>query len=74
MPDTTWRVVTTIPTTGFDAANRAVPGRNVTYQLPNGTAGTVFIPGSVTDQSSIKAIIQEDANRAAMLSTLTSES
>ena len=69
-----WRVVTTVPTTGFDPSGRAVPGRNVTYQLTNGTAGTVFIPGNVTDDTAIKAIIQEDADRAARLSTMTSDS
>lgn len=72
--DATWRVVTTVPTTGFDPSGRAVPGRNVTYQLTNGTAGTVFIPGNVTDTAAIKAIIQEDADRAARLSTMTSDS
>ena len=71
--DASWKVVTIVATTGFDASGKAVPGRNVTYALANGTTGTVFIPGNVTDPTAQKAIISADAQNTANLLGMTSD-
>lgn len=69
-----WKVVTTVPTTGFDISGKAVPGRNVTYQTSTGVTGTVFIPSTVTDTAAQKDMIGADAARATSLQNLTSSS
>ena len=69
-----WKVISTVPITGFDASNRPTAGNQVTYQLTSGATGNVFVPGNITDPAAMKQIIQEDADRTATLSTLTSSS
>lgn len=69
-----WKIVKQPEATGQDASGNFVRGRNVTYQLADGTTGTVFIPAANLTPDFVKAAVQDDAERTAAIAKLTSES
>lgn len=68
-----WRVINITPGQGADASGRFVNGKNVTYQLRSGQAGTVFVPDGSDTPEYVKAVIQSAAENLAALHNLTSE-
>jgi hypothetical protein len=69
-----WKVVSQQTGSGQDANGKFVQGRNVTYQLADGTSGTVFVPNTSYTVESVKSAIADDAGRVADVARLTSES
>lgn len=65
-----WKVVSVVDATGLDATGSYVKGRNVTYQLATGPAGTVFIPLSVFGTEAATAAITADAAKLYAVSQL----
>jgi hypothetical protein len=59
---------------GQDANGNFVRGRNITYQLADGTTGMVFVPNTSYTPDAVKAAITEDAAKVAGVAGLTSDS
>jgi hypothetical protein len=59
---------------GQDANGNFVRGRNITYQLTDGTTGMVFVANTAYTPDSVKAAIVADAEKVAGVAGLTSES
>lgn len=66
-----WRVIGIQDGTGPDAAGRFTTGRNVTYQLASGPAGTVFVPMASFTEEAVAAAINADAQTLHNVSNLT---
>jgi hypothetical protein len=69
-----WKVTRQVAGPGQDADGKFVQGRTITYQLADGTSGTVFVANTNYTVDSVKAAIAEDAGRVAGVAKLTSES
>lgn len=65
----TWKVINAAQTTGQDATGRYAPGWEVTYQIPSGHTGTVFVAGAVPNPDMVKAAVSAAATN---LSTVVS--
>lgn len=76
MPDNgpRWKVTQQQTASGQDANGNFVRGRNITYQLADGTTGSVFVANSNYTPDSVKAAIAADAEKVAAVAQLTSES
>lgn len=76
MPDNgpRWKVTGQQTASGQDTNGSFVRGRNITYQLADGTTGSVFVPNSSYTPEAVKAAIAADADKVAAVSMLTSES
>jgi hypothetical protein len=59
---------------GQDANGNFVRGRNITYQLDDGTTGMVFVANAAYTPDAVKAAIAADAEKVAGVAGLTSES
>lgn len=70
----TWKVTLQQQATGQDATGNYVRGRNVTWQLADGTTGTVFIPKNSYTADFVKQAIVDDVAQVASIGKLTSES
>lgn len=69
-----WKVVATIPQTGFDVSGKAGAGTLVTYQIiPQGSTGQVFIPAASVTPAGVKAIIQPLADNLGAIASLSSD-
>lgn len=68
-----WKVVSQVPTTGQDSNGQFVRGRNVNYQLADGTTGSVFVPNASYTPDAVKAAIAADAATVAAIAGLTSD-
>ena len=74
MSDPQWKVTGQQAATGQDSNGSFVRGRNITYQLADGTSGSVFVPNSNYTAEAVKAAIAADAEKVAAVAKLTSES
>ena len=71
-PGTT--IISTIPETGPDATGNYVDGRTVTYQLPTGDIGSIWVPQATLTAEAVAAAINADAVVVASLYALNSSS
>jgi hypothetical protein len=69
----TWKVIDAAQTTDMDSSGRYAKGWQVTYQLPSGHVGTVFIAGTTLNPDMVKAAISAAAANLASVVSLTSE-
>jgi hypothetical protein len=69
-----WKVTSQVTAVGQDANGKFVPGRNITYQLADGTSGVVFVANTNYTVDAVKAAIADDAGRVAGVAKLTSDS
>lgn len=69
-----WKITGQPQASGPDGNGGFTRGRNVTYQLADGTTGTVFVPNANLTPDFVKAAIDDDAARVAAIAQLTSES
>lgn len=76
MPDNgpKWKVTQQQTASGQDANGSFVRGRNITYQLADGTTGVVFVANTSYTPEAVKAAIAADAEKVAAVAQLTSES
>ena len=74
MSDPQWKVTAQQTATGQDSNGSFVRGRNITYQLADGTSGSVFVPNSNYTPDAVKAAIAADAEKVQAVAQLTSES
>ena len=72
--DPAWKVTGQQQGVGPDATGTNVKGRNITYQLADGTIGSVFIPNNAYTVENVKAAIAADAEKLAAVQKLTSGS
>lgn len=67
-----WRVTQVIDMTGRDATGQIVKGKNVTYQIMNGPAETVFVPGDPPTADQVLDAVRARAANLNDIATLTS--
>lgn len=69
-----WKIISQPQASGQDLNGNYVQGRKITYQLADGTTGTVFVPAQNLNPDYVKAAVQEDADKVTAIAGLTSES
>lgn len=67
----TWTITGVQPTTGLDVNRQPAKGQNVSYQLSDGTSGTLFIPDEQFNPSQVASLVQAHATNVTTVKGLT---
>jgi hypothetical protein len=67
-----WKVINAAMTTDQDSTGRYAKGWEVTYQVPSGHTGTVFLAGATLNPDQVKAAVNAAAANLSGVVGLTS--
>lgn len=68
-----WKIVNAVQGQQLGQSGQYVKGWSVTYQLANGSSGTVFVPGDTLSTDAVKQAATDAAGQLAAVLSLTSD-
>jgi hypothetical protein len=66
-----WKITGSVETTGLTDQGTPTTGRRISFELEDGTAGTVFVPDAGLNQGNVTALVGARATSLVMLKGLT---